>query len=752
MTTTVDVAYKVDTKDLDKAKGKVEDLNKTTTEGAKESAKEVSSLFDTMAMAAGGAFADAAGKAAPLLSSLGSIGLAVGGLIAGVGAFASAWSAVADTGMRGLSALEGIQDKANQLGMSAEDLQILAFNADQSGLSLDQAASALQRLTIALGDAKLGRGGALEDALKLLNISLKDAEGNFKSVEQIILEYGQALSRVEDASVRAALGQDGFGKTIMLLLPMITKQKEETDKNVKSLEEMGGVISNKVVAAAAELKDEVDKVITAQKAFQDQADAMAGPVTLVWERLKLKVIEYWSALREGFYAALAMDVNVKGYTGGEYKPSAEQAAYEAKRDAELRAQSISEMTKQKAELERAMTIAPQGSVAYNTLATQLETVTGKLQATTQAQNEYNAVLKQTQQAQQNEILTTDELLKRQAEIDRQREEERKRRKGAGGGADERKRALQEMVAIEQQIDASLAKQQAEANENYLERERAKWEAVLTLERQALVRRLENLKLTEEEKAALLQKYDEAAVQRTIAFNQKIEAENAEREVREAERAKRMADKNKTQFERMIEDWGDAAKQMDEVGTQFLYTLERAFDQFVETGKINFSELAASFLKELAKMELRAAASSLWNWIKGGSSGGSVIGSIFNWLASEKGNAFYQGQHVQPFASGGIVNSPTMFGYGSNRVGIAGEAGSEAILPITRQGGVMGVNAYGLGNKQVNINTTIQVSGGATSEDSEKIARETTRSIETLVRRVIADETRAGNTLNPIYQM
>jgi hypothetical protein len=45
-----------------------------------------------------------------------------------------------------------------------------------------------------------------------------------------------------------------------------------------------------------------------------------------------------------------------------------------------------------------------------------------------------------------------------------------------------------------------------------------------------------------------------------------------------------------------------------------------------------------------------------------------------------------------FASGGIVDRPTFFSYGGNKLGMAGEAGSEAIMPLTRIGGKLGVLA------------------------------------------------------------
>ena len=58
-------------------------------------------------------------------------------------------------------------------------------------------------------------------------------------------------------------------------------------------------------------------------------------------------------------------------------------------------------------------------------------------------------------------------------------------------------------------------------------------------------------------------------------------------------------------------------------------------------------------------------------------------------------------NVVPFASGGVVSAPSYFPMGRN-VGLMGEAGSEAILPLQRSAdGRLGVAASG-GSAPVNI--------------------------------------------------
>lgn len=82
----------------------------------------------------------------------------------------------------------------------------------------------------------------------------------------------------------------------------------------------------------------------------------------------------------------------------------------------------------------------------------------------------------------------------------------------------------------------------------------------------------------------------------------------------------------------------------------------------------------------------------------GSAAGSFFGGIGSTIGGFFGNLFADGasfQHgrVVPFASGGVVGSPTTFPMTGNRTGLMGERGAEAIMPLKRTpSGQLGVQA------------------------------------------------------------
>jgi TP901 family phage tail tape measure protein len=68
----------------------------------------------------------------------------------------------------------------------------------------------------------------------------------------------------------------------------------------------------------------------------------------------------------------------------------------------------------------------------------------------------------------------------------------------------------------------------------------------------------------------------------------------------------------------------------------------------------------------------------------------------------KGNAFDSSSNIIPFAAGGIIDKPTIFPFASG-TGLMGEAGPEAILPLSRDSeGNLGVKSEGFGTT-VNVN-------------------------------------------------
>jgi TP901 family phage tail tape measure protein len=101
---------------------------------------------------------------------------------------------------------------------------------------------------------------------------------------------------------------------------------------------------------------------------------------------------------------------------------------------------------------------------------------------------------------------------------------------------------------------------------------------------------------------------------------------------------------------------------------------------------------------------------------GGGGTGSFITSAISWLLSANGNAFGPSGLI-PFARGGVFDSPTAFSFGAGQMGVMGEAGPEAVMPLVRGAdGRLGVSGGG-SNSSVVVNQPIVINAPNASADT-----------------------------------
>ena len=153
------------------------------------------------------------------------------------------------------------------------------------------------------------------------------------------------------------------------------------------------------------------------------------------------------------------------------------------------------------------------------------------------------------------------------------------------------------------------------------------------------------------------------------------------------------------------------KQTDDIGKDIGLTFSSAFEDAVVQGK-KFSDILKGIGDDLLRLLVRKSITEPIVGAIGGINWGSLLAGF---LGSAKGNAFGP-SGVIPFATGGIVNSPTLFGFAGGKTGVMGEAGTEGILPLKRgRDGKLGVIASGMGGGVV-INQTINVAAGASRNE------------------------------------
>lgn len=122
--------------------------------------------------------------------------------------------------------------------------------------------------------------------------------------------------------------------------------------------------------------------------------------------------------------------------------------------------------------------------------------------------------------------------------------------------------------------------------------------------------------------------------------------------------------------------------------------------------------------------------------------GGLLGKVIPALFSANGNVFSGGAHVTAYANGGVVNSPTMFQH-SGGLGVMGEAGPEAIMPLKRgANGKLGVQMEGAPGGNVTVQQYFQISANG-DESVRRIVRQEAPRMAEMAKSAVVDAKRRG---------
>jgi hypothetical protein len=212
---------------------------------------------------------------------------------------------------------------------------------------------------------------------------------------------------------------------------------------------------------------------------------------------------------------------------------------------------------------------------------------------------------------------------------------------------------------------------------------------------------------------------------------------------------------------------EEARRNKEIARDLGLTFQSAFEDAVISGA-RFRDVLRGIVQDIARLILRRTVTEpAGNFLTGIIGGG--IGSLFGggfanassaqlWSMQAqqgmfaRGGVFSGGAQVVPFANGGaIVDRPTTFPMRGGRLGLMGEAGEEAIMPLKRgPDGRLGVVAEGGGGGVVvNVAPVINLNGngaGRDEQDQRLIGQAVARQVREAVQNEIRHAMRPGGQL------
>lgn len=170
----------------------------------------------------------------------------------------------------------------------------------------------------------------------------------------------------------------------------------------------------------------------------------------------------------------------------------------------------------------------------------------------------------------------------------------------------------------------------------------------------------------------------------------------------------------------------AGREATGMSSSVTVSIRKAFEGVIFDGK-RLSDALASVGRSLSSSVLSSALAPMQRAVNSAVSGG--VSSLLSGLLPFADGAAFSSGRVAAFARGGVVDGPTHFPMRGG-VGLMGEAGPEAVMPLARGAdGKLGVRGAG-GSGQVNVTMNISTPDAAGFRRTQtQIAAEMNRAIQ-----------------------
>jgi phage-related minor tail protein len=619
-------------------------------------------------------------------------------------------AAVAAEGLRGLAegvlstaeAFDQLGKDAAKVGVAVEDLQRLRYAADLSGVSAEQMDKAIGALAVGMQHL----GNATDDTSKLLKaIGVTSGDSPAAALGKIADHFASMPNGVAKLSEAIAI----FGKKIgPELIPLLNDGAAGLKKMTDQAAEFGGVVGGNATAAAEKFNDNMARM-------QRQVSGMGRSL----------VVGMLPALQ-----AIAQTMTQASTSGDGFRKTGV-----------LLGEGLVKLA----------TGAIYTSQAIRTLGASLEFLARiRLEPTSgwQAGKELVAQIK--------EIDRQTESAARRLRINFRAAKAEMEAPAAPGKKDELDaEGLLAKMEAQQKAAEAAAKAAAKAATELHDA----WEPVRKLEADirdetvdhAAAQRLLNdamAKATDLAGKLTDANIDQANANRRVedAINAQIKAqEDADRDL---QGMIKLAQEGTEAQRRLAGAWLEhelALKHMAPVVDEWKDVQDKlgaGFDRFVDSlasGSVTAAQAFRGMVQSITADLLKLAAQKFIL---------EAFGIDISPTKKAQGGAFIAGMEVAPFALGGVVSSPTRFRMAGARMGLMGEAGPEAIMPLARTGdGALGVRAT-MPALQVAIHNYTDAQVSARRDDAgnlQVVIEQTKRAVAADIRRGGTDIARAAES-------
>lgn len=174
----------------------------------------------------------------------------------------NAGKAIATTTLQLVDYADKYGDLSAKYDISTQSLQEFEYIASQNGATLE---SVLSTMTMMYNRAKEG-----DEVFDKLGISVKDTNGNMKSMVDLFWETKTAIDQVDNSGDQSALMLEAFGRNAMSLGEILRRDTGELRDMADKAHELGIVMNEEVIDSAGAFNDMLDEMkLRGQSAFAE---------------------------------------------------------------------------------------------------------------------------------------------------------------------------------------------------------------------------------------------------------------------------------------------------------------------------------------------------------------------------------------------------------------------------------------------------------------------------------------------------
>ena len=170
------------------------------------------------------------------------ISRAAAGLLTGMGAM----------GVKAVTTADDLNTLAKQSGFSTAEIQKMQYAADRIDVSFEDISGALKKMKPKMTENN--------QAFKDLGVSVKDADGNLRSADEVFFDAVAALSQISNETERDQKAMELFGKSADQLAGIIDDGGAALKEYGQEAEDLGLILDQDTLDSLNETNDALDKM------------------------------------------------------------------------------------------------------------------------------------------------------------------------------------------------------------------------------------------------------------------------------------------------------------------------------------------------------------------------------------------------------------------------------------------------------------------------------------------------------------